>query len=580
MLLATGLRMASADPGFDRLGQLLDAVLPMEHLWYRHLMAGAGLIAVLVAYAVYLLHARLQRRLRLDWGRIALLLQAGRPRWATASVITVWALLAALGAEIVTGVALFLGAGDLWLSVHLHATWVLMVLAITHVLGHWIYGGWSQLSRILRPAPLVLSPPPPDLADLLAEQLALREREARGGRAAAGTPVRAHGTSVTEPGRERRHPGRPLASIIAAATVVLALAAKVEQSTRVTLHVKSISRALAPRLDGDLSDPAWSHAPVASVLTQHGSNFGGTGSSVVDIRAVHDDEFAYFAFVWTDPTRSLKHLPLVKRQDGWYLAQTRHDVADENELHEDKLAILLAQSTLQIIGAAIHLSPAPLPGKPPSLTGRGLHYMTDGSIADVWQWRASHGGSSGHIDNCHFGGPAEATEEQTEGRERYTGGFAQDPGSPAYQDNFRSEPPGGYQGPVEPRRLPIEPGAMMRSMGRIQNDAEQSESEGARWWMTEDESVPYSKAADDVIETGTVIPGVIMIRGVREDAASVRGVARWAAGRWVLELARRLRTGSKWDVPIASGVLMWLAAFDHSETRHTWHVRPVQLEVE
>jgi hypothetical protein len=45
-------------------------------------------------------------------------------------------------------------------------------------------------------------------------------------------------------------------------------------------------------------------------------------------------------------------------------------------------------------------------------------------------------------------------------------------------------------------------------------------------------------------------------------------------------MVRRLDTGSKWDLPMASGLLMWVAAFDHSETRHTWHVRPIELEME
>jgi hypothetical protein len=204
----------------------------------------------------------------------------------------------------------------------------------------------------------------------------------------------------------------------------------------------------------------------------------------------------------------------------------------------------------------------------------------DGSIADVWQWRASHGGPSGHIDNCHFGGPADPTRAQAEGRARYAGGFAPDPGPLAYRDNFDPEPPGGYLAPVQPRRLPTHPTAMTAAMGRIQGDTDQSESEGARWWMTEEESTPYTRSADDAIEVGTVIPGVIMRTTVNEDAASVRGVARWAAGRWVLEVARRLNTGSTWDLPIASGLLMWVAAFDHSETRHTWHIRPIRLEVE
>jgi hypothetical protein len=316
------------------------------------------------------------------------------------------------------------------------------------------------------------------------------------------------------------------------------------------------------------------------VLTQHGSGFAGTGESLVEIRAVHDGEYAYFAFVWTDPTRSLKHLPLVKRRDGWYVAQSGHDTGDETELHEDKLAVLFARSTLQLIGAAIHLARAPLPDKPPSLGGRGLHYTLDGSIADVWQWRASHAGPTGHIENCHFGGPAEPTRAQLDVHARYTGGFARDPGPLAYHANFNPEPPGGYRAPVRPRRLPTQPAAMTAAMGRIQNDADQSESEGARWWMTEEESAPYSKSADDAIQVGTVIPGVIVRSAAAEDATAVRGAARWAAGRWVLEVVRRLNTGSPWDLPIASGILVWVAVFDHSETRHTWHIRPIRLEVE
>jgi hypothetical protein len=270
----------------------------------------------------------------------------------------------------------------------------------------------------------------------------------------------------------------------------------------------------------------------------------------------------------------------VKRHDGWYVAQSGHDIGDENELHEDKLAVLFARSALHLIGAAIHLARTPLADKPPSLGGRGLHYTPDGSIADVWQWRASHGGPSGHIDNCHFGGPAEPTRAQADGRERYAGGFALDAGPLAYLDNFNPEPPGGYLAPVQPRRLPKHPAAMTAAMGRIQDDADQSESEGARWWMSEEESAPYAKSADAAIQVGTVIPGVIMRSAAQNDATAVRGVARWAAGRWVLEVARRLDTGGKWDLAIASGLLMWVAAFDHSETRHTWHIRPLQLEVE
>jgi hypothetical protein len=45
-------------------------------------------------------------------------------------------------------------------------------------------------------------------------------------------------------------------------------------------------------------------------------------------------------------------------------------------------------------------------------------------------------------------------------------------------------------------------------------------------------------------------------------------------------VTRRLDTKSKFDVPIMTGVHMRVAAFDHSQIRHTRHVRPILLEVE
>jgi hypothetical protein len=65
-----------------------------------------------------------------------------------------------------------------------------------------------------------------------------------------------------------------------------------------------------------------------------------------------------------------------------------------------------------------------------------------------------------------------------------------------------------------------------------------------------------------------------------EDRDSVRCVARWQAGRWALEVARRLYAKGKYQVSIGTGVFMRVVAFDHSQIRHTRHVRPIRLEVE
>jgi hypothetical protein len=117
-------------------------------------------------------------------------------------------------------------------------------------------------------------------------------------------------------------------------------------------------------------------------------------------------------------------------------------------------------------------------------------------------------------------------------------------------------------------------------MGQLSLDPDVGESDGARWFMTEADTVPYTPEVDRLIPVGTVLPGVIISGDFSGDRADVRCAARWASGHWALEVARRLDTHSKYDVALRSGVFMRVAAFDHSQIRHTRHVRPIRLEVE
>jgi hypothetical protein len=271
-------------------------------------------------------------------------------------------------------------------------------------------------------------------------------------------------------------------------------------------------------------------------------------------------------------------LPLMKDQNGWHVVASRSDLADENVYNEDKFAVLLSPAGLPLIGAAIHLSGVPLSGRPPPSSGRGMHYTLDGSILDVWQWRASHGGPTGHIDNCHFGGPANTDASGEEADPHYNGGFAVDPGPPRYASNFVADA-SGRELSVVPRRLPKDIAVVREVMGRISDATNESESETARWWMTASESVDYSSVADAALPLGSIIPGIVVPDKFEAKPDDVRGFGRWAAGRWTLELVRRLKTGSSYDVEIADGVLLWVAAFDHSEKRHTRHLRPFQLQL-
>ena len=98
--------------------------------------------------------------------------------------------------------------------------------------------------------------------------------------------------------------------------------------------------------------------------------------------------------------------------------------------------------------------------------------------------------------------------------------------------------------------------------------------------MTEEEFVPYSLERDRTVPNGTIVPGVIISGEYSGDRAGVRCAGRWAAGRWALEVERRLNVESYYDVPIKTGISMRVAAFDHSQMRHTRNVRAVRLEVE
>jgi hypothetical protein len=172
------------------------------------------------------------------------------------------------------------------------------------------------------------------------------------------------------------------------------------------------------------------------------------------------------------------------------------------------------------------------------------------------------------------------TESQRRGMVPYHGGFEPDPGTANYSDNFAPRLPDSYDQPLKPRRLPKDLEATLTAMGPIDLDPNHGESQGARWFMTDDDSLPYTQDLDARIPVGTVIPGVVVSGAFSGDRADVRCAAQWAAGRWALEVSRRLDTHSKYDVPIRTGTFMRVAAFDHSQIRHTRHVRPIRLEVE
>ena len=581
--VVTGLRIATVSPFDFAWLNWLDGVLPTSIVWSAHMPAAVALFALALAYAIYLRRAGLARRILPDRVRLMGIARAGPARWSGINVILTWLLLLTLLAQLASGFLMYLGHGGAVVELHRFGTWVLIVGSVGHIAAHLAVGGAGQLMRIFRPGPLPLPPPPLDSFEAVAGRERLVGRPFPADRRPSAGPPK-------EPRSQARHlkprdvtlNAHPLAVAMGVGVIGATMVTIVDQAAmRDQLDIRRITASEAPVLDGDLSDAIWRLARPIAVLTNQGANFGGESASEVQIRAVHDGTTAYFSFVWSDPTRSLKHLPLIKRKDGWYVVQGNYDLADEHEYYEDKFSVMLTTSGALLAGdRTFHAGRAPLEGKPMSPSGRGLHYTTDGGIVDVWQWHATRGGLLGFVDDGHFGPPAEPSKDEAEGRRPYKGGFAPDPGTANFEDNFELPGPSGYGSLIQPKRLPKDWWSTWSAMGRFDVNPDVGESDGARWWMTEDETVPYSPRLDALFSVNTVIPGVIIKGAYSGDRADVRCAARWAAGRWAIEVARRLDTGSPNDVRIASGVFMRVAAFDHSQIRHTRHIRPIRLEVQ
>ncbi len=529
--IVTGLRIASDAP-VAPISQFLSPILPQGEVWTVHFIAGLVLFFSCGAYPLYLRRSGLQRRVAVKRLLVFTLPAGKRLRWGATNVALHWLAFALLGVLTISGIVLYLGYGGWIVKVHTITAFGVIGYILGHVASHFIYGGLDQILRVFRPSRLVWN------------------RSVR---------------------------PRPLLTALFAGLAIMGAAAATDWATRDTLGVVAISG--SPILDGRLDDPAWRKARPVRIMTQQGVNFGGSGESEVEVRAVRDAGRIYFAFRWSDPTRSTWREPLIKKADGWHVLQDRAATSDVMTYYEDKFSVLFSATPTFGGGEGTYLGPKPLAAKPASLHLRGLHYTDDGSYLDVWQWKSTRGGLLGRIDDMHFGPPVEPTPEQVAGKKRYSAGYKADPGKAFYSYNHKAGGERGFDGPVTVPRLPRNLAATQAAMGPFELDPDYSLSGTARWWMHEEETVPYSAEADAAIPVGTVIPGVIIAGTYEGDRADINASARWQDGYWTLEATRRLETGSRYDVDFIAGepLYLWVAAFDHTQIRHTRHARPVRL---
>lgn len=519
--LVTGLRIAGDSPEASW-SRLLSSVLPQGDVYLLHLWSAWALGAACVSYVVFLLAAQLGPRIAVDGSRIrALSSHDRRTRWQAINVLIYWVAFLVVAAALVSGSLLYFNVAPLpqatLVTLHRVLAWTLVAYVVLHIAAQWAMAGWRGLLKILTPRIAYL--------------------------AAAGIALVAAG----------------------------AFAAGLLAIDRATLPALELARIdTPPRLDGRPDDDAWQAAALARVETHNGENLP-QGTIPVQVRGVHDGTFAYLLFEWPDATRSQKHLPLQKTAEGWRVLQNDYARQDENGFYEDKLAVMLSRDSHLAALSTSHLGPQPLDGRPGGPNGRGLHYTTDGSLVDVWHWKSVRTGPLEQIDDNHFGPPLAPPDDPAV---RYTAGYTQDPKtSGGFTMNWKKFDDAG----VQPRWLPRSPELLQARLGAV--DLDPAAGDEGLWWLPRGLVVEATPELDALFPVGTVMPSVIIEAPFEGDRGDVAAVAEWRDGWWRLEVKRRLTTDSDYDVALADGTYLWVSVFDHTQTRHSFHLRPLQIQL-
>jgi hypothetical protein len=292
----SGMRIATETP--DRLWiNLFDSVLPGDSAWTAHMQAAVALVAVSLAYAIYLVHSGLARRVRLDQVRLRGLVGRGQARLRAVNIVLYWFFFVSMTILLVSGGLLYFGlfAGNVVAMPHWYGTWAIVSFAGLHVVTHVRLGGAAQLLRIFRPTQLSPPPPPLDPVELLALLAAQSARQAprvggQGGRtkvhlqpsqdAGRGRPVMRNPAAHAAPAKSARRPaskprGPTLQSnpLVVAAAVATAGASIVVATDRLAVEHLQVHRnsADAPSLDGDTFDRVWRNIQPFSLMTSQGA---------------------------------------------------------------------------------------------------------------------------------------------------------------------------------------------------------------------------------------------------------------------------------------------------------------------
>jgi hypothetical protein len=351
-------------------------------------------------------------------------------------------------------------------------------------------------------------------------------------------------------------------TLIATATLAALSFASSAADNAVLVAAKVAS---APKPTAGAADAAWKKAKPLAVELVGGANFKDGGTKAV-MKAVYTADSIYILLQYDDPTESVRRSPYQKQADGtWKKLKDPEDKGGDNTLYyEDKVGVLWnindSIKGFNENGCAVACH-----------TGEGKPYgnkytVSAGEIGDLWHLKSIRTGYIGQLDDGYLD-DTRADKEKSPNAGRKTdpktaGGYTDVKlidGKPEFMD--KSGAPARVPAPVKVASAKKGAPAVF----------------GTTYYLREENKVAFDDAkfkAGDEVASIAVAPFV-------GDRGDVSANITWNKGKWTVVLARKLTTGSKYDVQFAdlkAAYPFGLAAFDNAQVRHAYSVGVLNLK--
>ena len=352
-------------------------------------------------------------------------------------------------------------------------------------------------------------------------------------------------------------------TLFASATIALLAAGASAYAANTVTAVKVTQ---APKLELGTADPAWAKAKPLAVQLSGGMNFKD-GASKALIKAVYTGDTVYFLVQYTDPTESVRRMPFVKQADGTWkkLVDPDDKGGDNNKYYEDKFALIwnvnhsIKGFADQGCMVACHVGEQ---GKP-----FGNKYLANaGEIGDIWHMKSIRTGYIGQADDQYLDStPFDKDKSPEAGRKsdaKAGGGYTDMKligGKPEFM--HKSGLPARANAPVK-----------VAAAGPAKVIAP-----GTTYYLKDEDKVAFD---DSKFKPGDEVASIV-VAPFSGDRGDIAASIKWQSGKWTAVLARKLVTGSPYDVQfdkLDATYDFGVAAFDNAQVRHAYNMGALHLK--